>query len=475
MSGAQVASGNSGYTGGGYLAFAARSGAYAQWTVEAAGHGRQELSFRYASEGTTERPLSLTVNGRTVAGSLFPPTGGASHWRTVTVRAALRSGVNTVRVTTTSAAGGPALDWLAVGTWRRADTDWSTAVVGSTMSRFTPARLGGWGYPQGLYLQGQYLVHKRSGDPEQLAYIKAWADRFVDADGAIGVTFDSLDSVQPGNLLLLLYAETGDERYATAARTIKTWLDTYPRTGDGAFWHALYRRQQLWGDGTFMVLPFLLRYGELFGGADRVRDDAAHNLVVYGTHLQDEAGGLLLHAYDEARAQTWADPATGRSAERWCRAMGWYGMATMTVLDSLPADHPDRPAIVAVLRHLIAALARHQDPATGRWFQVVDKGRAAGNWTETSSTSMYIHTIASAKARGLIDGRYDDVVRRGYRGVLDNVSLGPDGLVDITDICVGTNVGDLAFYFARPRATNDLHGLGAFLLMNELLGEPGGV
>jgi unsaturated rhamnogalacturonyl hydrolase len=27
----------------------------------------------------------------------------------------------------------------------------------------------------------------------------------------------------------------------------------------------------------------------------------------------------------------------------------------------------------------------------------------------------------------------------------------------------------LAFYLARPRATNDLHGLGAFPIMNEQL------
>jgi len=38
----------------------------------------------------------------------------------------------------------------------------------------------------------------------------------------------------------------------------------------------------------------------------------------------------------------------------------------------------------------------------------------------------------------------------------------------LTDICEGTNLGDLAFYLARKRDTNDLHGLGAFLIMNEL-------
>lgn len=37
----------------------------------------------------------------------------------------------------------------------------------------------------------------------------------------------------------------------------------------------------------------------------------------------------------------------------------------------------------------------------------------------------------------------------------------------IANICIGTNVGDLQFYLARPRKTNDGHGQGAFLIMNE--------
>jgi len=43
-------------------------------------------------------------------------------------------------------------------------------------------------------------------------------------------------------------------------------------------------------------------------------------------------------------------------------------------------------------------------------------------------------------------------------------------LTNLIDICEGTNVSDLAYYFARKRNENDFHGLGAFLIMNEQLG-----
>lgn len=51
--------------------------------------------------------------------------------------------------------------------------------------------------------------------------------------------------------------------------------------------------------------------------------------------------------------------------------------------------------------------------------------------------------------------------------MLSRISVGDDGFTNLSGICEGTNVGDLQFYLDRKRNTNDLHGLGAFLLMNE--------
>jgi unsaturated rhamnogalacturonyl hydrolase len=53
--------------------------------------------------------------------------------------------------------------------------------------------------------------------------------------------------------------------------------------------------------------------------------------------------------------------------------------------------------------------------------------------------------------------------------VLTQLSIDSDGQAHIANICGGTNVGDLNYYFNRPRNTDDFHGLGAFLIMNETL------
>ncbi len=54
------------------------------------------------------------------------------------------------------------------------------------------------------------------------------------------------------------------------------------------------------------------------------------------------------------------------------------------------------------------------------------------------------------------------------------MSRSGDGQAHVSGICGGTNVGNQAYYFARQRKTDDLHGLGAFLIMNEQLMRTGG-
>jgi unsaturated rhamnogalacturonyl hydrolase len=348
--------------------------------------------------------------------------------------------------------------------------DWSVALIDSTMARYTPSTIGGWSYPVGLYLYGQYLTYQRTHDARYLTYIKSYVDRFVSSDGSIGQSFNSLDSMQAGRLLTILHHETGQDRYRKAALKIRNRLNTYPRTSDGGFWHAdtSSRAHQLWSDGVYMVNPFLVEYGKEFGDATYANDEAAKQLYVYGNHLQ-VASGLLKHAYDESKTASWADPATGLAPEHWCRAVGWYAMAIVNVLDAIPVNHPRRPQLVGIFRRLAAGLEKYQDPATGRWFQVIDKGARGDNWTETSCSSMFTYALSRGAQQGYLDPHYASVAQRGYQGVLARMSVGSDGRTNLTDISIGTNVGDYAYYIARDRATNDFHGLGAFLIMNEQL------
>jgi unsaturated rhamnogalacturonyl hydrolase len=350
-----------------------------------------------------------------------------------------------------------------------ASFDWGKAIVDSTMKRIPDATSLAWGYQPALFLHGAYLVYTRTHDSHVLAYIKAWADSKIDANGAIHNGFNSLDSMMPANVLLDLYEETHDLKYSHAPANVRARLDTYPRTSDGAFWHATSRTGQTWGDGTFMALPFLARYGHLFNDAAYADDETTKQLIAYHNHLSDPSNGLHFHAWDETGKASWTVPGAKHSAEVWCRAVGWYAMASVMVLDQLPVNHPNRPQVITILQGLIDGIKATQDPATGRWFQVVDKGSDPHNWLETSCSSMFTFAISRAVERGYVAHAYAPVAARGYHGVLQEISIGSDGLTNVADICVGTNVGALAYYEGRKRATNDFHGLGAFLIMIEQL------
>ncbi|TCO45826.1 unsaturated rhamnogalacturonyl hydrolase [Actinocrispum wychmicini] len=348
-----------------------------------------------------------------------------------------------------------------------AATDWSLEVVKSTTARFTPSSIGGWSYPVGLYLYGQYLVYKRTGTRSYFDYIKTWMDRFVDGSGNISQSFTNLDSMRCMQLLPILHRETGLARYKTAADKLRKRFPGYPRTSDGGMFHATSKVGQLWGDGVFMAQPFIANYAAAYNDSYGF-DESTKNMVVYFAHLKAD-NGLIFHAYDEDGSESWASGTGHHSKFHWGRAIGWFGMAAIDILEVLPAAHPRRQNLIDIVKHLAGGYARFQDAATGRWWQVVDKGTTAGNWLETSCSAMYTFMLSRGVERGYLDPSYQAVAAKGYQGVLAKIALGSDKRTNLTDICEGTNVGDLNYYLKRARKTNDFHGLGAFLIMNEQL------
>jgi len=473
LSQATVATNHPGFTGTGFVDYTNVAGGFVKFSVSAAQAGTATLSFRFANGSTAARPAEVSVNGATVRSVPFASTGSWSTWATVDVGATLVAGTNTVRATATGAAGGPNLDSLTVTdggtTPPPGGTDWSIAMARTVMDSRSPGDLS-WSYPNGLYLYGQYLLFQRTKDPKYLTYMRQWADRFVDSSGHISNSFNSLDSMQPGVVYLALFEATGQTKYKNAAIQIERRMEhsNYPRTNDNGLWHATSRQHQLWADGVFMSLPFLARFENQIGDNGIARKDAINNLIVYASHLQ-RPEGILWHAYDESGTQSWVVPGTKHAPESWCRAIGWFSMASVMVLDVTPANTPGRDTVLANWRKLAAGIRNFQDPRTGRWFQVVDKGSRSDNWTETSCSSMFTYAISRSIEQGYVDPSYNSVAANGYRGVLAKISLDGANHVRLTDICIGTNVGNYAFYIARPRATNDFHGLGAFMIMNEQL------
>jgi len=72
-----------------------------------------------------------------------------------------------------------------------------------------------------------------------------------------------------------------------------------------------------------------------------------------------------------------------------------------------------------------------QDPVTGVWYQILDMPAHKGNYLEASASSMFVYSLAKAVRKGYIDSAYDEVARRGYRGILKEFVSVEEGLVSL--------------------------------------------
>jgi hypothetical protein len=109
-----VDSNHTGFSGTGFCNTTNAVGSAEEWTVTREAAGTASLVFRFANGTADARPMDLVVNGTSVGALTFGGTGAWTTWQTASVRVPLNAGANTVRLTATTAGGGPNLDYIEV-------------------------------------------------------------------------------------------------------------------------------------------------------------------------------------------------------------------------------------------------------------------------------------------------------------------------------------------------------------------------
>ncbi|MER6008495.1 CBM35 domain-containing protein [Nonomuraea angiospora] len=107
-------SNHSGFSGTGFVNADNVTGSYVEFTVNAAEAGSRTVTIRYANGTSVNRPMTVAVNGAAVQTRDFPGTGDWDTWADATLTVSLNAGANTVRLTGTTANGGPNVDYLDV-------------------------------------------------------------------------------------------------------------------------------------------------------------------------------------------------------------------------------------------------------------------------------------------------------------------------------------------------------------------------
>jgi unsaturated rhamnogalacturonyl hydrolase len=346
--------------------------------------------------------------------------------------------------------------------------EWPKGMVG------TEGRPGNWGYEEGVLLDGMAAQWHTTANGDEFRYIKAAVDKYVMDDGSIKsyhADAHSLDEIEMGRSVLLVYRVTQRAKYYTAAKYIHDQLALQPRTASGGYWHKQIYPNQMWLDGAYMAEPFRAEYAVTFQQPEDF-NDIAKQLLLMDQHMRVAKTGLLRHGWDESKQMKWADPKTGLSPEAWGRAMGWYGMALVDVLDWFPQDHPQRPELIRALNRTAKAMVAYQDKQTGLWWQVLDKGSQKGNFTESSASAMFVYALAKGVRMGYLPQADEAAAQKGWKGIEGTfIKTGADGATSLEGtVKVGGlggspyRSGTFDYYIGEKTRTNDAKGVGAVLL-----------
>jgi unsaturated rhamnogalacturonyl hydrolase len=319
-----------------------------------------------------------------------------------------------------------------------------------------------------------YQMSLHSGDVKYHQFVERNLDQYVEPDGRIKlykISDYNLDLIAPGRALLTVFEKTGQTKYRIAADTLRRQLREQPRTNEGGFWHKKIYPYQMWLDGLYMAEPFYVMYAQEFKEPD-VYDDIADQFIWIARHTRDAKTGLYYHGWDESRQQRWSNPETGCSPSFWGRAMGWYAMGLVDVLDYFPEQHPKRDTLIAILNDVCAGLLKWRDKETHLWYLVLDQGTREGNYLESSSASMFTYVFAKGKRRGFLGDEFFHAAEQSFKAILKHhVSTDENGLVNLHHTIKGAGLGGnqnrdgtFTYYTGEQQRTNDMKGIGPFLL-----------
>ena len=313
---------------------------------------------------------------------------------------------------------------------------------------------------------------KASGDKKYAAYVeqnfKAIADAFPGAmkdlkkgktlDTAIRKVVDPHALDDAGAICAAMIKAELDARKNPKTRATQV-INTAPvienysqyimtkefRLADGTFARKRPHKNTVWLDDMFMAIPAIAYMGA-YTNDSKYFDEAAKQIMLFKDKMWVKEKKLFRHG--------WVEAMNPHPAFHWGRANGWAILTMCEVLDVLPENHPQRGAILDLLRQHIDGLVALQGK-DGFWHQLLDRN---DSYEESSCTAIYTYCIAHAINQGWISAlAYGPAVQLAWHAVEASI----DAQGRFMNTCVGTGMGfDPAFYMYRPVSTAAAHGYG---------------
>lgn len=331
--------------------------------------------------------------------------------------------------------------------------------------------------------------------------IQNYGDNFYSKFSTSGGSLDDLNAVK---LFIPLRAMTAtDGKYPTtttygyttsalnnAIKGLKAHNDTYSigtgtlaetagkNTVTGGWWHKKDYQNQMWLDGAYMGPALFAELVNYSGKTTNIDSSNDWDLIVKQfTILRNMCWNptdkLPYHAFaadggtnSTSHSDTWAGlsssaPYVFHSASYWGRAVGWYFLALVDILEQMEKANLSSSTGYTTLKGYLAetadGLKARQDQATGGWYQILDEdgtysaseynnGKShttTNNYIESSATALFTAAYLKAIRLGyLAENDYKTVAVNGYKCLVNEFfSVDENGKVNIFGSCRSAGLG----------------------------------
>lgn len=341
-----------------------------------------------------------------------------------------------------------------------------------------------WNYEDGCILIGAEELYKATKNKKYLDFIEGYLDKRIDENGKIkdlNPVEYNIDNINSGRVLFTVFKETQKIKYKKAIEEIRYLLKIHPRTLEGNFWHKGRYPYQVWLDGLYMAQPFYIMYA-IENNDKSVVDDVLNQFKNVKKNLFCNEKQLYFHGFDETKTMNWADKETGRSKNFWARAVGWYGMALVDVIEELKNSKFAEYSFefIELYKELMEGIVKYQDES-GLWYQVMTLEKKEGNYLETSATLMFAYALLKGNRIGILGEKYFESGKKAFNSVIEkNLKINNTNL-ELGEICImaglnglipfnGDRNGSFEYYISEKVGKDDPKGVGPlFKAYSEIL------
>ena len=246
----------------------------------------------------------------------------------------------------------------------------------------------------------------------------------------------------------------------------------------GGWWHKKDYENQMWLDGAYMGPALFAELVNYSGKTTNIDSSNDWDLIVKQfTILRNMCWNptdkLLYHAFAAdggtnltSHSDTWyglssKSPYVFHSASYWGRAVGWYFLALVDILEQMEKANLSSSTGYTTLKGYLAetadGLKARQDQATGGWYQILDEKSTYSaseynngethtttyNYIESSATALFTAAYLKAIRKGyLAENDYKTVAVNGYKCLVNQFfSVDDNGNVNIFGSCRSAGLG----------------------------------